>query len=259
MTKNESTAGSSNRIQAVENVFELIERMQDFGDCGVRELAAHMGIPKSTAHIYLKTLEKAGYVVKREGSYRLSNRFLEVGGQIRQQSKVYQAGREEVDELARATGEVATLGIEENGYRVMLYRTEPSGGLFNNAPTGEYTHMHWTAVGKALLSQKPDDEIRRIVDQHGLPNGTEQTIIESEALFEEIETIRKRGYSIENEERVSGVKSVAVPIESNGNIDDAAISVAGPKHEFGTESIREDLLPELRNTANVVELKTRHY
>ncbi|GAA0669093.1 IclR family transcriptional regulator [Natronoarchaeum mannanilyticum] len=248
-----------NRIQAVENVFDVIENVGELGSCGVRELADHMDIPKSTAHVYLKTLEDVGYVINQDGNYSLSLRFLNIGGRARHNMSLYQVGRSEVDELAHTTGEVATMGCEEDGYRVMLYRTEPTGAVFNNAPTGEYTQMHWTALGKALLSQKSDTEIRSIADRHGLPQATEHTIVNQDELLDEIETIRSQGYAVEDEERVKGVKSIAIPVENNGERSDAAISVAGPKHEFDDDRIQKEFLPALQNTANVVELKTKHY
>lgn len=258
MSDGNNGSSSSKRIKAVENAFEIIEALQELDGCGVRELAAHMAIPKSTAHIYLKTLADVGYVVRRDGKYRLSYRFLEIGGRIRHRNGTYQAAREQIDELAQEADEVATIGIEESGYRVMLYRSEPSGGLFNNAPTGEYTLMHWTAVGKALLSQKSAEEIGAIVDRHGLPRATAETITDRDELLGEIESTRERGYSVEDGERVEGVRAVAVPIRSDGSAG-MAISVAGPAHEFDPERIHSELLPALQNAANVVELVTQHY
>ncbi|NHN49430.1 IclR family transcriptional regulator [Halostella sp. JP-L12] len=248
-----------NRIQAVENAFDIVEEVGELDGCGVRELADHMDLPKSTAHVYLKSLEDAGYVINRNGEYRLGLRFLNVGGRVRHNKRLYQVGRSEVDELAQTTGEVATIGREEDGYRVILYRTEPTGAIFNNAPTGEYTRMHWTALGKAMLSQKTDEEIEDIVSRRGLPRATEYTIVDRDELLTEIETIRSQGYAVEDEERVKGVKSVAVPIESDGESPPAAISVAGPKHDLDADRIENDLVPALQNTANVIELKTKHY
>ncbi|WP_303646400.1 IclR family transcriptional regulator, partial [Halorubrum sp. Atlit-26R] len=125
--------------------------------------------------------------------------------------------RSEVDDLSQSTGEVGTIGYEENGQRVLVYRTEPFEGVSDNAPTGEFTEMHWTAVGKALLSQRTDDDIRAIVERFGLPRATENTITNLDELLDEIDEIRAQGYSIEDEERVKGVKSIAVPIRDNAN------------------------------------------
>mgnify|MGYP006280760085 FL=1 len=248
-----------NRIKAVENAFDIVENVATLDGCGVRELADYMDLPKSTAHVYLKTLEDIGYLIRRDGKYHLGLRFLNIGGQVRHNSNLYQVGRNEVDELARETNDVATIGCEESGYRVMLYRTEPTSAVFNNAPTGEYTRMHYTALGKEILSQKSDEEIVSIAERHGLPQPTEHTIGNIDALLDEIETIRSRGYSVEDEERVNGVKSVAVPLETDETMPHAAISVAGPRHEFDAHRIDEELVPALQNTANVIELKMKHY
>lgn len=253
------SSNGPNRIQAIENVFNIVDNVDELNGCGVRELADHMDLPKSTVHVYLKSLEDAGYLVKRNGKYHLSLRFLNVGGRVRHNNSVYQAGRNKVDKLAETTGEVATLGCEEDGYRVMLYWTEPTDAIFNNAPTGEYTRMHWTALGKALLSQKSAAEIDDIVDRRGLPQATEHTIVDRDALVEEIESIRSRGYAVENEERVKGVKAVAVPVETNEEMPDTAISVAGPKHDFDADRIETELFPELQNSANVIELESKYY
>lgn len=248
-----------NRIKAVENAFDIVENIAALDGCGVQELADHMDLSKSTAHIYLKTLADIGYLIRRNEEYHLGLRFLNIGGRVRHNSNLYQVGRNEVDKLARETTEVATIGCEENGYRVMLYRTEPASAVFNNAPTGEYTYMHYTALGKEILSQKSNEEIISIAERQGLPQPTEHTIGDIDTLLDENETIRSQGYSVEDEERVKGVKSVAVPLETSETMPQAAISVAGPRHEFDDHRINEELVPALQNTANVVELKMKHY
>lgn len=259
MTDN-GTDSPGRQINAVENAFNIIESLHELERCGVTELANHLDIPKSTAHIYLQTLRNLGYVVKEDGKYQLGFRFLELGGQVRDNRRIFQAARSEVDELARSTGEVGTIGYQENGQRVLVYRTEPFEGVSDNAPTGEFTRMHWTAVGKALLSQRTDDEIREIVDRFGLPRATENTITDLNELLEEIDQIRTQGYSVEDEERVKGVKSIAVPINNVENRSgNSAISISGPKHRFDEERIQSELLPALQNTMNVIELHDKYY
>jgi len=258
-TEDNTEPTSGNTIASVETAFNIIEVVQEQGGCGVTDLANQMGVPKSTAHVYLKTLRNLGYVVNENGEYHLSLRFLELGGQIRRDLSIYGAARGEIDELARKTGEISTIGYEENGRRVLLYISEPAEAIADNAPTGEFTEMHWTAVGKALLSQHTDGEIRDIVEETGLPRATEHTITEIDELLREIDGIRSQGYSIEDEERTNGVRAVAIPIGSDAGSGYAAISIAGPKHRFSDERIEEELLPELRNTANVIELQYKHY
>jgi DNA-binding IclR family transcriptional regulator len=260
MNRDKVESESSNRIKSVENAFNIIEAMQKLERCGVSDLADYLDVPKSTAHIYLKTLRELGYVIKEDGEYRLSLRFLELGGKVRHSRSIYSVARAEIDGVARTTGEVGTIGCEEDGMRVLVYRSEPVEGVSDNAPTGEFTQMHWTAVGKALLSQHSNDEIRNIADRFGLPEATENTITNVDELIKEVNTIRSEGYSIEDEERVNGVKSIAVLITDDENkAGNLAISIAGPKHRFSDERTEEELLPELRDAANVIELQYKHY
>lgn len=260
MSNARSDSTTDGRINAVAKSFTIIEHLQEHGRCGVSELAADLDLPKSTAHVYLSTLTDLGYVVAEDGEYRLGLRFLELGGSVRRDHSVYQIARSEIDAVTQSTGEVGTIGYEEDGLRVLVYRSEPVEGVSDNAPTGEFTRTHWTAVGKALLSQHSDDEVRAIADRHGLPAATENTVTDVDRLVEEVSAIRSRGYAVEDEERVEGVKSVAVPVAGgeteSGN---SAISIAGPKHRFSSERIEDELLPELRNAANVIELTSKHY
>lgn len=251
---------SKKRIKAAETLFDVIEGLQELGEAGVSELANHLNRPKSTVHIYLMTLVDLGFVIKTDDRYRTSLRFLELGGQTRKRMDIFESARPEIDSLSQETGEVANFAIEEQGKRVLLYSSEPLGGVFDNSPTGQYTHMHWTALGKALLSQLPDDRVHDIIETHGLPRATEHTITEPDALFEELSVIRDQGYSIEDEERREGIKSVAVPIQHTEESSPvSAVSISGPRRRIGEEEIKGQFLDALLDTVNVIELKDKHY
>lgn len=260
MVSRQSNNASPQTIASVERAFEIIEAMADVESVGVSEFAHELDIPKSTAHIYLQTLETAGFVVNEGGNYRLGLRFLKYGGYVRNRLKLYQTAKLEVDKLAVETGEVANLGVEENGMRVLLYKSEVTDAIHDNAPIGEYTQMHWTALGKAMLAQFPDERVEAIVDQHGLPRATEHTITTLSALFEELATIRERGYSIENQDRRQGVLTIAVPIIDRSTDEViSAVSVSGPKNRLEETKSRDELVDAVQSTANVIELRYTHY
>lgn len=260
MAANADDGRSEKRIQAVGTLFEVVEGLQQLETAGVSELAQHLDRPKSTVHIYLQTLVDEGYVIKEGDRYRTSLRFLELGGRTRKGMNIFEAARPEIDSLSQETGEVANFAIEEQGKRVLLYSSEPVEGVFDNSPTGQYTHMHWTALGKALLSQLSDERVSAIIEDHGLPKATENTITDPDALFEELATIRDRGYSIEDEERREGIKSVAVPIQHTDESSPvSAVSISGPRRRIGESDIKQEFLDAIMDTVNVIELKNKHY
>ncbi|WP_290810943.1 IclR family transcriptional regulator [Halovivax sp.] len=248
-------------IGAVETVFEVVDALETAETVGVSEVADHLDIPKSTAHIYLKSLEGAGYAINEGGRYRLSLRFLKHGGRARNRLNLYRAAKTHVDKLASETGEVGNLGVEERGQRVLVYKSEVPDAIYDNTPTGEHTNLHWTALGKAMLAHLPEERVDEIVDRHGLPRQTPNTITDRSSLAEELERIRERGYSVEDEERREGVVAIAVPIRNKADPGTVhAVSISGPKSRIKRDDeLRSDLVEAVRRSANVIELQYNHY
>lgn len=250
---------SQNRIKAAENAFNIVEALENLDGATMSELASHLNMPKSTAHVYLKTLEELGYVVKDDTTYRLSLRFLKHGGYTRHRLDLYQAAKTQIDELSNETGEVVDLGVEENGKRVLLYKSEGPEGITQKPVTGEYTHMHMTALGKALLASQPDERVDEIIDMHGLPPATQHTITDREELFAELETIREQEFSLEDQERREGIRAIGVPIRDDENRAIGAVSISGPISKLSDKRISEDLLEQMRNAVNIIEIRHKNY
>lgn len=250
-------------VKSVEHSLDIIEYICENGPIGVSELANEINMPKSTVYIHLQTLEKHGYVSKIDTEYDIGLRFLETGSFARRRRDIYRAAREEVDQLASEVGEAAHLGVEQNGKRVILYKSELGEAIYDNTSTGEFTHMHWTAIGKALLAYISESRVKEIVEEYGLPSATERTITDFEDLFDDIEQIRDQEFAIENEERRKGVVAVAVPIFDTSTDDVVgAISVSGPRQRIVTSEkgeVKQEILDAVRNRANVAELRYNHY
>lgn len=242
------------RVKSVERAFEVVDVVRDGGTVRIDDVASALDVPTSTAHVHLKTLESVGYVVRDSEGYRLGFRFLRDGITARERTNVFDAARVVVDELADGTGEVANLGVEEDGQRVILYQAEGEEAVYDNAPIGEYTEMHWTALGKVMLAHLPDEYVESIVDAYGLPDSTANTITGRDQLYDELATIRDQSYAVEDEERRDGIRSVAVPVVVDGAVV-GALSISGPKERIDDDRIETDLQPALSNAVNIVELK----
>ncbi|ELZ02185.1 IclR family transcriptional regulator [Natrialba aegyptia] len=260
MFDNASESTANNTLGSVEKAFTILEQLRRSGTIGVSELATALEIPKSTIHIYLQTLRKQDFVVQDDGEYALSYRFLEYGGEHRNRSRLYEVARPEVDKLASETGEVANLGIEENGLRVLLYKSEGPEAIHDNAPIGEYAHMHWTALGKAMLAHYPTSRVESIIDTHGLPRANEHTITDADELVTELEDIRERGYSVEDQDRRHGVLTIAAPIVDRQSDEViSSVSVSGPKNHLDDHDRFDELVAAVKKAANVIELRYSHY
>lgn len=250
-------SNDSGRLKSVRRSFEIIETLEVNEGMTMSELADEFDMPASTAYVYLQTLVDTGYVVQDDDEYHLGFRFLKHGGYVRHRLDIYQAAKSEVNDLARRTGEVVDFGIMENGRRVLVYKFEGPEGVTQKPVTGDYAHLHMTALGKAMLATLSNERVAEIVDEHGLPKSTQYTIDDREDLFKELERTREQGYSVENQERREGIRAVGVSVEREDG-PPAAVSISGPMSRLSDERI-EELQAELHNTVNVIQIRMRNY
>lgn len=241
-------------VQAAATTFTIIETLHHLNGAGVSELAAELEMPKSTVHDHLQTLTEAEYLVNRNGTYHVGARFLELGGFARSQMKLYQVASPEIKKLAEETGEHANLMIEEHGKGIFLNKAKGPDAVNLDTHIGKRVHLHTTAMGKAILSNLPESDVDEIIDRHGLPGVTEKTITDSDALKEQLSEIRDRGYAIDDEERVLGMRCVAAPICDESGHPLGAISVSGPTNRFDADAFRDEIPQSVLSTANVIEV-----
>lgn len=249
---------SPKTVQAVETTFDIVEVLTDIPAVGVSRIADEVGIPVSTAYVHLNTLRERGYVVKSDGAYRLSFQFLEHGGAVRQQISFFSDIQDAVDQIAYETGEAAGFAVEERGQRVVLYRSEGTVAAADQIPIGEYTHLHWTSMGKAIFANLPERRVDEIVDQHGLPARTSNTITDREELGEELAKVRACGYAVDNAERRRGIRGIAVPIINEQDEVIGSIGIAGPKARLDPSFLNR-VYDNLLEKRNIIEIRNDFY
>lgn len=245
-------------IDAVEKSVQVLEALRELDGAGVTELADHLDMAKATVHTHLATLYEASLVVKEGTEYQISLRFLGFGEYTKHQSRLYPVAKSEVDALAEEAGEAAQFLVEEHGKGVYLYKTETDRAIQSGARTGSRRRLHCTALGKSVLAHLPRERVEAIVDRHGLPRQTPNTITDPEALFEELATIRERGYALDDEEVQPGLRCVAAPILDFDDDVLGAISVAGPTSRMSGERFRTSVPEMVQNSANIIEINVRH-
>lgn len=245
-------------IGTVETSLQIVESLKTDGKQGVTELADALDIPNSTAHSHLNTLEQNGYLLKDGSKYKLSLRTLEIGEVARNRYDLYEVATPQVDKLAQETGEIASVMVKEHGLGVFLYRAEGNQTVHLDSYAGYRTHLHTTALGKAILAHLDSKTIDNIIDKRGLPKRTENTITDHETLEQELERIQQSSIAYDDEERVRGFRAVATPIIDNSGNNVGSISLAGPTRRLQDEVYREIFPDKVRQASNVIELNITH-
>jgi IclR family acetate operon transcriptional repressor len=237
---------STGGVQSVERTFDLLELLADAGgSLGLSQLAESSGLPLPTIHRLMRTLVNRGYVRQEQSRrYALGPLLIRLGDTA---SRVLGAwARPCLVELAERTGETANLAVLDGDDIVYLAQAPSPHAMRMFTEPGRRVLPHCTGVGKAVLAQLPDKQVRALLARTGLPARTSHTITEIEALMEEVRGIRGRGYAVDDGEQEIGVRCVAVPVP--GMPSPTSISVSGPVSRI-TEDAIEHVVPALREAA----------
>lgn len=248
MSQNEPVKSAGRTMRIVRTVYRL-------DGARVGAIADEMSLPKSTVHNYLKTLEQNEYLVNEDGVYRVGLRFLELGERSRSKLEVYEVAKPELKELATITGELVSLVVEEHGRGVYVYRAKGNKATefhtYVSSHVGERMYLHSSAPGKAILANMDEETRESVLERHGMPSLTEQTIQDRDSLFQELQDIQDEGIAYDYEEQLSGLWSVALPVMKNDELL-GAISISGPASRLTNERFEDELPELLQETANVV-------
>ena len=200
---------NKNSVRTTERSLDIIETVQSLNGARLTELAEALDLPNSTVHNHLATLVERGYLVKQNNQYHVSLQFLDIGEYARRSRRGYEAARQELERLARETGETAMLMTEENDRGVILYTSSGTEAAPLGFRPGTELHLHASALGRAYLAYLPRDRIEDVISATGLPAVTDDTVSHPDELLSELDEIRTRGYATDCGESQRGVRGVA--------------------------------------------------
>jgi DNA-binding IclR family transcriptional regulator len=227
----------------VTNVLRLLECFAlPEGELPLGELASRTGLSKSTTHRLLQALVNEGYVAQgQSGDYRLGVKLLRFASYARSQSELLRLARPFLESLVASTRETAFLGVLDGIELLYLDTREPDEAVRLARHPGAVGSPHVSSLGKALLAFSPQEIVDRLVNE-GLPRHTEWTVTDRDLFLADLEQVRERGYAVNNQERIDGVRAIGFPVFGEGQACVAAISVAGPLQRMSDERI-DELVP----------------
>lgn len=196
------------------------------------ELARRSELPKATAHRLAAALRSCGLLTQaQDGRYGLGIRLLELGAIVRENLDALQLCRSAIDAVAAASGETVLLSVADWSRReaLLVARRDSPHPLAVLSPVGLRQQIPpGGALGKALLSGLPPDEVETVVNELALIPTTPKTPIERRLLLRQVALAREAGFAFEQDEYLDGVSGVAVPVVFDADRPLAALGVVGP-------------------------------
>lgn len=230
-------------LKTAQRTLDILEAFSvDHPEYSASELVKKVSLPPGSIYRFLRVLTEKGFLERNPQTkkFRLGMRMFELGSLVWRDLDLRKIALPWIEKLSQKSGETVHLGVLSGNEVVSIEGIESGQSLRISLPVGKRVCLHSTGIGKAILAFLPEEEIKRIIAEKGLPGFTPNTITNPTRLAEEIEKIRRQGYAVDNEENEPGIRCVAAPIRNYSKAVVASISISGP-----AVRVTEEQVPQL--------------
>lgn len=249
------TSSNPSHIKSIQKsiiIMELIARENK--PLSLNEITHRLGWPKSTLHGILTTLRDFQFINQSTttSNYSLGVRFFELGNIVAKQWNICEIACPFMKDLSSKTGLTIHLGKELDGEVLYLEKVEANAMLRIVSEVGSRLPMHCSGLGKVLMAHMNTSQVNKIIKQRGLDKFTENSITNESVLKNELTVIKERGYAIDDNEIMDGLKCVAIGIKDWDGEVKYAISASGLSNQFSGDKTRR-LVRNLRDAVDKIE------
>lgn len=243
-------------IGSVVKVFSVIEQMTKQHKWELAELSRSVGLPKTTVHRFLLTLQDLGYVSQgeEESAYALTFKLFQMGSMVTEHMSIQEAARPYCKRLLEVVGETINLCVPSGIEMVVVDRQVTTQVLRQDSIVGRSFPLYQSASGKAYLAFMDSAKSGALLEVIRRESEGKIRPPEMADFIKEIEEVRKNVVSYDNEEIYHGVCCAAVPVFDYNDELVATIGVSVPSVRFSS-GVRETVSLELYKAAEQLSIR----
>lgn len=235
-------------IDSVDNALRILQMLRDSGQVRVSDVAAELGIARSTAHRLLAMLVYRDFAVQAEDrSYRPGPAIAAEPLRGEPAQRLRQAMRPHMEALCDQVAETINLVVRLGTQTRFLHTVESAQVLRVGDRQGTVLPAWKTSGGKALLAELPDAQLTALLRGAAGRPPEGMTAAERRSLVNELRLVRDQGYAENIEESESGVCAIGLCVRDKTGDPVAALSVSAPSVRYTPDRSRM-FLTELRTT-----------
>jgi DNA-binding IclR family transcriptional regulator len=235
MTKQIEATGVVRKAFEILSYFRLKPEGMTLG-----ELSQLTGLNKSTAHRLLSQLHAVGFLERiGRGRYRIGQALFNLGLLAPQPLELRTACDPAMSKLAYETGETINLAVLDQTEILILHVVESAHEFRMAAKVGSRRPFYLTALGKGIAAFLTQENLETLLQNLPMPlqSTAPNSIRDFSRLREELDLVKVRGYAIDNEEAVAGVRAIAAPIFKGTGEVKASISLSAPSGRIPEERV----------------------
>lgn len=240
---------SSSTVKSAERLLDVLHLLaRHTRPVPTMTIARECGIPKSSAHHLLNVMRERHFVTyyETERAWGLGVALFEIGSAYLRSEPLQRLGRHLLVELTERTGATSHLAMLHGTEVLYIDKEQPTGTIGLVTEIGVRLPAHLTAVGRAILAQLPEAQVRALFANQPLVIRTGRGPSSVDALLRDLEDVRSRGVAFDAEMVTPGITCVAAPVFSHEGVPAAAIGITfvtaqrtGGDTEIAAEVVRE--------------------
>ncbi|CNK56696.1 IclR family transcriptional regulator [Yersinia frederiksenii] len=240
----QTPTAATGQVQSLTRGLKLLEYISEAqGSVALTDLAQQAGLPNSTTHRLLTTMQQQGFVrqVGDLGLWTMGAHAFIVGSSFLQSRNLLAMVHPMLRRLMDESGETVNLAVlDHSDYQAIIIDQVQCTALMRmSAPIGGKLPMHASGAGKAFLSTLSDDQLVQLLHKKGLHAYTQHPRPSPASLKENLALIRKQGYSFDDEEHALGLRCIAACLFDEHHEAFAAISISGPVSRITDDRVTE--------------------
>ena len=218
------------RNDSVIKAFKIIEYLaEETNGAALKSISKDLNIDSATAYRYLSSLRDLGYVQQNQKNlnYQLTTKFTWIASLVLDHIQIRALAHHKLEELASIANETVHLCVLDGTEITYIDKIDSNQPVKMRSGIGRRGRVHSTGVGKVMLAFLPEKERENLLPKLNLSSLTPNTITDPIKLCLELDRIRQRGYSIDDQEDEVGIRCVGAPIFDHNGYVIAAISITG--------------------------------
>ena len=233
------SAASDGARPGVARIATALDIVAARGWVSAAELAAEMGVDRSTGWRLARSLQRVGWLHHDPitGRYRLGIPLFELGTRVLDTIDVRDEARRVMTELVASTGESVDLAIRDGDSVVFIDKIDGTHEVRAFTRSGQRARLHATAAGKVFLALMPGPELRAYLARP-LEARTPATITDPAELARVVEETRRRGWAINRGELHVEAGALAVPVLDATGACVAALGLNVPLSRLDEDRVR---------------------
>jgi IclR family pca regulon transcriptional regulator len=222
----------------------------------IAQLSQRTGIPRAAVRRCLYTLAKLGYVAADDArGYSLRPAILALGHAYLSSTPLATMAQPLLDHVSDALHESSSMAVLEGDEILYIARSTTTTRLMSiDLGLGSRLPAYCSSMGRVLLASLPEADLDAYLARVSLTRLTHRTLTTKAELKRALDEVRRKGFSVVDQELEIGLRSIAVPVVDPAGKVIASINVGTQSARVSVGEMQDKFLAQLQHAAH--ELST---